>query len=328
MGLFKKIINNRKEEESFHNLKTETRIKNSIKYKTIIIISFILLMDGGLSIGNYYRDKINEYETKIEKYENLALEQKENEVLYQETLFSIVKELYGREQFMTGGVEVPTEVSLEVLVGAIKNTTQNFKEVIEATENYFDKREQIMAEIPCIWPLEHSPLIRITSGFGFRFSPITGKFMFHPGLDITGGEIDPKSRKYTAPKVIATANGRIKIHYMPPGWHNGTYYKGYIDEDGDDYGAYVVIEHGIFDNERKFIANGYETRYAHMEGTFEFIKEGEEIHQGDPLGYMGGTGNTTGLHVHYELRKDGVAVNPIDYLISMFSDNGKVVDLN
>jgi len=314
----------KKSEEALHTIKSATRLKNSIKYKIIFVVAFILLIDSGVSINQYYHTRFENYENIITEQESKIAIHKENEELYHETLFSIVKELYAREQFMTGGFEIPTEVSLEVLVGAIENATQNFKGVLEATENYFNKRRIIMTEIPCIWPLEHSVLVKVTSGFGYRFSPITGKFIFHPGLDITGGEIDPKSRKYTAPKIIATADGRIKVHYLPPGWHNGKLYKGYVDDDGDDYGAYVIIEHGKIDGD-KFIPNGYMTVYAHMKNTQIYVREGMLVRQGDPIGDMGRTGNTTGLHVHYEIRKNGNRVNPIDYLISMLNDNVKMI---
>jgi murein DD-endopeptidase MepM/ murein hydrolase activator NlpD len=326
MGLLSTIKDFHGKEENFHKLRSSTRLKNSLKYKFFFLFSLIIFIDSGVSINNYYHNKFSIYNSKIIEQETAILNHQENEELYHETLFSIVKELYGKEQFMTGGFEIPTEVSLEVLVGAIENATQNFKDALEATENYFNGRRKVMTQIPCIWPLQHSILVKVTSGHGYRFSPVTGKFIFHRGLDITGGEIDPKTEKYTAPLIIATADGIVDLHYLPPGWHNGKLYKGYVDEDGDDFGAYVVVKHGaMVDGE--FVPNGYVTKYAHMDNTQLYVKEGMWVTQGTPLGEMGRTGNTTGLHVHYEIIRDKIHVNPTDYLVSMLDDNVKVVDI-
>jgi murein DD-endopeptidase MepM/ murein hydrolase activator NlpD len=70
------------------------------------------------------------------------------------------------------------------------------------------------------------------------------------------------------------------------------------------YGLYVQLEHG----------NDLETRYGHMSRLN--VAEGQTVHKGDILGYVGTTGNSTGPHLHYEVRVDGVAVNPVPYMQS------------
>jgi murein DD-endopeptidase MepM/ murein hydrolase activator NlpD len=314
------------------------KTKFTTKWKVATIVAFFVLSDVFSMLNDYNHNRFIEYENRIVYLEETLEESvnerdakikihKENEVLYQDTLFIIAKKLYEKEQFMTGGVEIPAEVSTEVLLEAINNTVADFRDVLNAVENYYNGRDKILSSIPCIWPIEHSPMARVTSGFGFRISPITGKVILHRALDITGGEIDPKRNRYTAPKVIAAADGIVTTHYLPPGWHNGRYYKGYIDEDGDDFGAYVVIEHGAYNNEGIFIPNGYVTIYAHMDNTQKYVKEGEFKNQGEPVGEMGSTGNSTGIHVHYELKKNGIHVDPIDYLVSMRIDDGKEIAL-
>jgi len=305
----------------------------SVKYKIAIVAICLLMTDIFMNVNAFIINKVEERDREIVRLELIIDERDdrisshiENENLYQDTLFEIAKKLYDREQFMTGGVEIPTEISNAVLLEAIQNASEDFRHVLLATENYFNNRDNIMSQIPSIWPLQHSKFARVTSGFGFRISPISGKIILHRGMDITGGEIDTKNKKYTAPLVIATADGRVKLHYLPPGWYNGKYYKGYIDDDGDDFGAYVVIEHGAVNDEGVFIPNGYETIYAHMANTQKYVKEGELIYQGEPVGEMGATGNTTGIHVHYELKKNRIHVDPVDYLVSMLMNyDGKEV---
>ena len=68
------------------------------------------------------------------------------------------------------------------------------------------------------------------------------------------------------------------------------------------YGLYVQIEHG----------GALETRYGHMSRIA--VAEGQQVHKGDVIGYVGSTGRSTGPHLHYEVRVDGNAVNPIPYM--------------
>ena len=68
------------------------------------------------------------------------------------------------------------------------------------------------------------------------------------------------------------------------------------------FGNLVVIRH----------SNGYETYYAHL--NRRLVTEGQTISRGDRIALMGNTGRSTGVHLHYEIRKDGVAVNPMIYI--------------
>jgi murein DD-endopeptidase MepM/ murein hydrolase activator NlpD len=76
----------------------------------------------------------------------------------------------------------------------------------------------------------------------------------------------------------------------------------YAASVGDGYGKMVVIDHG----------NGLQTRYAHL-SRFEVIP-GQEIRRGEILGYSGNTGRVTSPHLHFEVRRGGVAVNPYPFL--------------
>lgn len=115
----------------------------------------------------------------------------------------------------------------------------------------------------------------VTSGFGNRIHPITGGSRWHAGIDIG-------SRSGTA--IWAAQSGTVIFS----GWMSG-------------YGETVMIDHGSF-----------VTLYAHQ--SQRQVREGARISQGQQLGLVGSTGNSTGPHLHFEVRISGSAVNPMPYL--------------
>ncbi len=116
----------------------------------------------------------------------------------------------------------------------------------------------------------------ITSHYGKREHPKTGEEDFHTGLDITSSPGNP---------VKATADGIVSFS----GWSGGS-------------GNLVVIEHGF----------GYSTCYAH--NKMNAVSIGRRVKRGDIIAYLGSTGNSTGPHVHYEVWKNGRAVNPKSFI--------------
>jgi murein DD-endopeptidase MepM/ murein hydrolase activator NlpD len=145
---------------------------------------------------------------------------------------------------------------------------EKFSTLIGALE----ERNAILARTPSIYPVQG----RMTSRFGPRKSPFTGKTEFHKGIDIA-------ARMGT--KVVAPADGRVKMARRNGG-----------------YGKMMVIEHG----------NGVKTRYAHLKKYLK--KPGDVVKRGEAIAEIGNTGRSTGPHLHYEVRRDGVPVNPIDYV--------------
>ncbi len=121
-----------------------------------------------------------------------------------------------------------------------------------------------------------------SSGFGYRSARISGR-SFHGGVDI----VKPGGHSTGAP-VIAAAAGRVVEA------HNG--YRG--------YGHTVVIDHG----------GGLCTRYAHMKPGSITVRVGQTVTQGQQIGQIGSTGNVTGPHLHFEVLKNGVQVNPMNYI--------------
>ena len=119
-------------------------------------------------------------------------------------------------------------------------------------------------------------LRRIASGFGYRVDPIYKTRKMHKGMDFTA----PKGTK-----IYATGDGVIKkVKYSRWG-----------------YGTHVIISHGY----------GYTTLYGHMSRAN--VKSGQKVTRGQLIGLVGSTGKSTGPHLHYEVHKNGTAVNPVGY---------------
>ncbi|XOV84323.1 MAG: M23 family metallopeptidase [bacterium] len=116
----------------------------------------------------------------------------------------------------------------------------------------------------------------LSSQFGQRVDPITGKTAWHSGVDFAGRD---------GSDVIAVASGVVTF----AGKRSG-------------YGKLVEISH----------ANGYVTRYAHHKELM--VETGEVVKKGEPIGKMGSSGRSTGPHVHFEVLKNGRTVDPASYV--------------
>ncbi len=116
----------------------------------------------------------------------------------------------------------------------------------------------------------------LTSGYGVRSDPFRGRAAMHAGIDLAGP---------LGTAIYATADGFVGRSE----WANG-------------YGNLIELNHG----------RGIQTRYGHL--TRSIVSSGQRVKRGDLIGYMGSTGRSTGSHLHYEVRIDGKAVNPIPFM--------------
>jgi murein DD-endopeptidase MepM/ murein hydrolase activator NlpD len=116
----------------------------------------------------------------------------------------------------------------------------------------------------------------LSSTFGVRKSPFTDTPVFHHGLDIVARQGTP-------------------VHATAPGTVVRSAYEGPL-------GNVVVVDHGL----------GYRSVYAHL--SSREVEEGTVVDRGDELGRVGSTGRTTGPHLHYEVRVNGLQVNPARFL--------------
>ncbi len=127
-----------------------------------------------------------------------------------------------------------------------------------------------------IWPSNCTRYI--TSLFGWRVHPIWGTSRFHSGLDIAVP---------AGTDVMAAQDGEVIL--ADSGWNGG-------------YGECVIISHG----------HGVSTLYGHMWGIA--VSEGQHVSRGQTIGYCGSSGNSTGPHIHFEVRLNGSCTDPLPYL--------------
>jgi murein DD-endopeptidase MepM/ murein hydrolase activator NlpD len=168
--------------------------------------------------------------------------------------------------------------------GLMREMHQQVDELASASQrqensfgNLMDKLEgqrNLLASTPAIRPTGGW----MTSRFGHRVSPFTGRKELHKGVDIA-------NRKGTA--ILATANGIVSFAGK----------KGPM-------GNVVVIDHG----------HGMITRYAHLSEAMK--KQGDTVKRGDIIAQMGNSGRSTGPHLHYEVHLNGVPVNPATYILN------------
>lgn len=118
----------------------------------------------------------------------------------------------------------------------------------------------------------------LTSGFGMRQHPLLGLLREHSGVDLAAPFGSP---------IYATSDGVVSS----ADWRGG-------------YGLFIALDHG----------GGVQTRYGHLSRLN--VAAGQQVHKGDVIGLVGSTGLSTGPHLHYEVRLNGQAVNPMPYLHS------------
>lgn len=157
---------------------------------------------------------------------------------------------------------------------------QQVEQATSVQENSFstllkslESKRNLLAATPSLRPT----VGWISSNFGYRVSPFTGRREFHRGLDIATREGTP---------IIAPANGVIT--YAAQKWLIGNM---------------ITIDHGY----------GMVTRYGHLSKIIK--KKGERVKRGDLIALVGNTGRSTGPHLHYEVRLNGVPVNPVKYIL-------------
>lgn len=137
-------------------------------------------------------------------------------------------------------------------------------------------KEVLLSAIPSIQPINNEDLRRMASGYGWRTDPFTKTRRKHKGMDFSAP---------TGTPIYATSDGKVIR----------------VDGRAAGYGKHIRIDHGF----------GYVTLYAHL--SKYNVRPGQEVKRGDVIGFVGNTGRSVAPHLHYEIRKDGVAVNPINF---------------
>lgn len=163
-------------------------------------------------------------------------------------------------------------------VGSLKKLQSSLDSAINPLNEISDvllSQRALLTDIPTLWPLKG---VRgyVTNQFGPAIHFLTGEWYLHKGLDIGYGMGAP---------IMSTANGKVVL---------STY--------NNDFGNHLVIQHKY----------GFDTKYAHMQHVY--VKEGQEVKQGDVIGTMGNSGLSDGPHLHYEVRIGSQVLDPAKFI--------------
>ena len=188
-----------------------------------------------------------------------------------ETEIKNISEIMGLKSKDDYQTELETIKRINTDIMASKKVLQNFTKFLAA-------REEIIQKIPNNWPIIGGGFI--TSPFGMRRSPFTGKWAMHQGVDISWWPGAP---------IRSSADGTVVYSGMKGG-----------------YGRTVQIQHEY----------GFQTLYAHLSRISVF--EGKQVQKGEIIGFLGRTGRSTGFHLHYEVRIGTKAVDPMVFMTTEF----------
>jgi murein DD-endopeptidase MepM/ murein hydrolase activator NlpD len=180
-------------------------------------------------------------------------------------------------------LETPIDSSAAVMLGyayedidLLRRVTRETNDTLALLIALLEDRTGIRPDIPTLWPV--SGTRSISSEFGQRRSPWTRRIQHHRGVDIRGPYGEP---------ILAAASGRVTYASRDPG-----------------YGNLVVINHG----------SGIYTWYGHLARIS--VEKGAQVKRGQRLGKLGSTGRATGPHLHFEVRVNGIPVDPQRYLVN------------
>ncbi|TDK34607.1 M23 family metallopeptidase [Rhizobium deserti] len=148
-----------------------------------------------------------------------------------------------------------------------------YQDTNDGSIDYFDQDGRSIRQFLLRNPLPNG---RMTSGFGMRRHPLLGYSRMHTGTDWAAPRGTP---------IIAVGNGTVE----KAGWDSG------------GYGNQTLVRH----------ANGYVSSYNHQSAIAKGVREGAKVTQGQVIGYVGTTGESTGAHLHYELIVNGTKVDPM-----------------
>lgn len=137
-------------------------------------------------------------------------------------------------------------------------------------------KEKLLSSMPAIQPVQNKDLKRMASGYGWRRDPFTKLRKFHYGMDFTAP---------TGTPVYASGDGVVTR----------------ADSNSSGYGNHIRIDHGF----------GYESLYAHL--SKYNVRPGSRVKRGDVIGFVGNTGRSEAPHLHYEVKKNGQHLNPINF---------------
>ncbi|MEE8524361.1 MAG: M23 family metallopeptidase [Thermoanaerobaculia bacterium] len=211
------------------------------------------------------------FETSIRELESTVGDYQER--IRKLAIVAGLSELSPPEAGIGGGDPVHAEGDLTEDLLGIETELYQMGRGMDVLQRKLDEHRLLISTTPAISPLKGL----LTSGFGYRADPFTGRRSFHHGIDI----VAPRGQE-----IRATGDGLVTKAGRALGLGNAVY-----------------VSHGF----------GIVTRYGHMSQIN--VDSGQRIRRGEVIGYVGSTGRATGNHVHYEVHVDGRATNPLGYIL-------------
>lgn len=209
----------------------------------------------------------------VEEYEPMEAREGTDVLEEQDEVFSNKKPLNDQVGELANEATDKDYASLVVRIDkAVKETQLKEQSVIDLWES-LSERQSLLNATPNMKPAKGW----ITSRFGYRISPFSGKSALHAGLDIAAAPGSP---------VYAPADGVVVF--------------ASYDES---YGKLISIDYGY----------GVTTRFAHLSQIY--VQVGQRVNKWDVVGAVGNTGRSTGPHLHYEVRINGTPVDPINFIL-------------
>lgn len=275
-----------KEEEQFELFCQRVRHMEEagqVSYWSILFASdsFSDLLDNFMMVEEFIAYDNAVMDELIATREKIEAEKAELEALKADQEAARQKSVNAKTELSAREAEVDKLIQ-EILSkqNALEEREEELRKAAEAMDREIRRKEKEMAEqianVPSesgyLWPLPGYDTL--SSLFGPRTDPISGRPGRHSGIDI------PAPR---GTKILAAKSGVV----VTSGRHRS-------------YGEYVIVGH----------SDGTSTLYAHM--SRRIAQEGQTVKQGDVLGQVGTTGYSTGNHLHYEIRVNGVRVDPVD----------------
>jgi murein DD-endopeptidase MepM/ murein hydrolase activator NlpD len=178
----------------------------------------------------------------------------------------------GEDEGSSNSSEKPEVLFASLTVGGETKKYYRFQTPDDAVVDFYDETGKSAKKFLVRKPVNNAIM---RSGFGSRRHPILGYVKMHTGVDW--------ATAYGTP-IFASGNGVVES----AGWEGG-------------YGKYVKLKHN----------NGYETAYGHMSAFAKGLEVGKRVRQGQVIGFVGSTGQSTGAHVHYEILVNGRFVDPM-----------------